>query len=201
MVNALATLFLLFSDAVVIAPLILIGLLCFDRMTFKRVIGLIFFSILVNTALKLSFQVPLAPWLHKKGFAFPSGHMQLTTVLYGWIAYRTSSYWLKAAIALLLPGIGFSLIYFGYHTLYDVIAAFFTGAVLILFYHAMYLQWPRQFPLFLVAFSTLLIGYIYLRMGLLTPWIMMAYSGLLLSLLVEKVMHSRKLKVVHSKTP
>jgi undecaprenyl-diphosphatase len=38
---------------------------------------------LFNFALKIIFQVPLPAHIGKQGFAFPSGHMQSSVVLYG----------------------------------------------------------------------------------------------------------------------
>jgi len=92
------------------------------------------FSIIINVALKIAFHVPLNPSLHMDWYAFPSGHMQLSTVIYGCLAYKITNRHFRTLMAALLIGIGGSLIYFGYHNMIDVIGGFVCGVLLILLY-------------------------------------------------------------------
>lgn len=57
------------------------------------------------------------------GYSFPSGHTQSATALYGTGAFITKRVWLKAMFVLLALGVGFSRMYLGVHTYFDVSVA------------------------------------------------------------------------------
>ncbi|WP_041472092.1 phosphatase PAP2 family protein [Rickettsia slovaca] len=66
--------------------------------------------------LKYTFEIPLNPALNIKGFAFPSGHMSSGVVFYGWFFANIIYSLLRIIIiVVILTGMGFSLIYKGYH--------------------------------------------------------------------------------------
>lgn len=178
MIDHLARGFLLFSNTLIILPVLIIGLIWLNRETFYQATCLLLFSMLVNVALKNTFQIPLSPALHKVGYAFPSGHMQLVTVLYGWLALRMKNYGLCAAVAVLLIGIACSLIHFGYHNIYDVLAAVICAFFLIGLYSFALGKWPKQLPWLLLVLASLLQTYIFLLSGEIAAYVWMAYYAL-----------------------
>ena len=129
--NTLAQFFLFFSNGFFIICLLILGYLLNKNLLFFQAACIALISIVVNIALKHTFQIPLSPALHKTGFAFPSGHMQLASVLYGWIALSTRSYALKILILGLLTGIGFGLVHCGYHSWFDVLGAVFFASFIL----------------------------------------------------------------------
>ena len=192
MFDQLASGFLLFSDDIIIVPLIVLGLICLDRSVFYHAACLIFFSILLNVALKNSFQVPLSPLLGKKGYAFPSGHMQLVTVLYGWLALKFNKKGLYLGTLLLLAGIGASLIHFGYHTIYDVIAGLFVGLILLLVYEMALTKWPKKMPWCLLLIASIFLLYIDLRTFAIAEYVWKAYLGLWLVIIIMKCLTRKR---------
>src|SRR3546814_14427706 len=78
--------------------------------------------------------LPLSPALGKQGFAFPSGHMQSTIVLYGWLMTKIQTTKYNSLLIGLLISIGLSLIYFGYHNLSDILGEIVYGGVLVFIY-------------------------------------------------------------------
>lgn len=137
MTHLLADGFLLFSHLFFQITIVILGCLFINRTLFFQVIWLSAMSIILNVALKGSFQMPLSPALHKIGYAFPSGHMQQATVFYGWLALNASSRWLKGLISLLLVGIGAALIHYGYHDMNDVLAGVFVALVILYCAHSL----------------------------------------------------------------
>ncbi len=123
-----------FSHDTIIIPLLIGGFIWWDREMFYNAICLVLVSIIVNYALKITFQIPLSPSLGKEGFAFPSGHMQTSTILYGWIAYQTQKMAIKLLTVTLLIAIALSLVYFGYHNYYDILGGVFCALSLMALY-------------------------------------------------------------------
>jgi hypothetical protein len=133
--DAFSQFFLYFTDAPWLIFFLSCGFIFGDRTLFYHATCIMLISILLNIALKYTFQVPLSLALHKVGFAFPSGHMQFATVLYGWFALHTKNHTLHIMIACLLAGIGFGLVHFGYHTWFDVCGALFFASIILGVYH------------------------------------------------------------------
>lgn len=142
--NLLTVFFLSFSHTIVIVPLIVLGCVLISRRIFCHALCLLVLSILLNIVLKHTFQIPLSPTLGKEGFAFPSGHMQAATVLYGWLALNIQNVWFRLSVVIILLGIGFSLVNAGYHNYYDVFGGVFFGSLLIACYHCVLLKFSRQ---------------------------------------------------------
>lgn len=115
--------FLLFGKEVVIAPLALYGYIFHDKNKWGRVIYITLFSMIVCAYLKGVWQVPLAPWLKSDGWAFPSGHMFSACAFYLWISYEMKKRWISILSVVILCGLGFSLVYKGFHDVYDVLGA------------------------------------------------------------------------------
>ena len=194
--NTLAHFFLFFNQWPFIIGLLLLGLMFGNRTIFYHTTCVMLISMILNVALKVTFQVPLSPALHKVGFAFPSGHMQLAAVLYGWLFFHTKNKTLKILIIMLLTGIGFGLVHFEYHTWFDVLGAVFFAGLILGFYYILhrkkktYLTWIN---LSLTAFPMIYIAY---RNTIpIHAW--MAYSTLLIFILTNFLLPKgrRKLKI------
>jgi len=161
MLDNVCRFFLAFSHDTIIIPLIIIGYIWIDKKVFFHGICLLLTSMLLNLALKITFQVPLAPSLGKEGFAFPSGHMQSSIVLYGWLLKSINKLLIKVLIILLLIGIGVSLVHLGYHNYFDVFGAVFVGILLIFTYNWFLKSFKeRILSMIVLLFNTLLMVYI-----------------------------------------
>jgi hypothetical protein len=147
MLNHLADFFLFFSHIWVIFGFVLLYLLWVSRAFFMQSLALLMIDMMVNVALKGTFKIPLNALLHE-GYAFPSGHMQVTTVFYGWLALHVPSWAFRALMLGVCLGQGFGLIHYQYHNLEDVIGGFCVALLLIALY-----RW------FLICFSTLCMVY------------------------------------------
>ena len=163
MLDNVSRFFLAFSHDTIIIPLIIIGYIWIDRKVFFHGISLLLTSMLLNLALKITFQVPLAPSLGKEGFAFPSRHMQTSIVLYGWLLKSVNKRSIKVVITILLIGISIGLVHLGYHNYFDVLAAVFLGLLLI-FIYSWFLKTFKESILSMIVllFNTLLMAYIVL---------------------------------------
>ena len=144
MIHLLTTFFLRFSHWVVIVPCIVLGYCLISRRIFCHALCLLALGILLNIVLKNMFQIPLSPALGKEGFAFPSGHMHVATVLYGWLALNIKNRWFRLCMVIILLGVGFSLVHAGYHNYYDVFGGLFFGTLLVLLYHVLLLKIYKQ---------------------------------------------------------
>ena len=198
MLDYIANCFLIFSDDFIIIPLFILGFIWYDRTIFYHVACLILLSILLNVALKVSFQVPLSPLLNKKGFAFPSGHMQLVTVFYGWLAYQIKNKWLTSLIIVLLIGIAFSLVHFNYHNYYDIIGGVIVAVLLLSFYLIALLKVPQKLPWFCLALATLLMIYIAFYYGQIEFYVWTAYYTLCGFVVAEKIAGKKMIEMLRA---
>ncbi|HJK86655.1 MAG TPA: phosphatase PAP2 family protein [Candidatus Megaira endosymbiont of Nemacystus decipiens] len=130
----IARILLEFSHETIIIPLLIVGYIWINREIFFHGICIVLLSMIFNTSLKATFQIPLNPSIGKVGFAFPSGHMQTSVSLYGFLYTFTRSILLKTFLIVLLALIGVSLIYLGYHSIVDVFGAVFFASALIYSY-------------------------------------------------------------------
>lgn len=78
--------------------------------------------------------MPLNPDLLKNGYAFPSGHMQSSSVFYLWLVYNYNNCWMRMITIILLIGIFVSLIYFNYHNYIDCSASVVISIIYLAFY-------------------------------------------------------------------
>jgi len=185
--------FLAFSHPTLIVPLLIIGFLLEKKGLIKNAHQsttiwqyaclLILFSMVFNAFLKSLFLVPLNPAIGKEGFAFPSGHMQVSVAFYGWLFWAYLYRMLRGSILLVLTGVGYGLIQQGYHNFSDVIAAAAVG-VLTVYGFAKVSQLPAvmgknpaRVVLGLVAIAGLMTGVTYYRIGM-PPHIPIIFGGL-----------------------
>lgn len=128
-----STFLLLFTQEQVIVPIFLLGYFFYDRKVFFQALVLALGSIALAAFLKHLFKVPLMPHLGE-GWAFPSGHMFVACTFWGFLGFELRNKFAKGGIALLLIGIGFSLIHSNFHTPMDVMAAVFFALIVLIFY-------------------------------------------------------------------
>ncbi|MBM3610400.1 MAG: hypothetical protein FJX18_02600 [Alphaproteobacteria bacterium] len=123
------------SSAYVIVPVYLIGLFSNKRRFYILSLILFFLSTPLNILLKEFFQIPLNPDLGlTHTYAFPSGHMQNTAILWGSLAVFYTNSWVRIAvgIGLILNGIAIHLL--GFHTVLDIIGAYYVAIVFLLIF-------------------------------------------------------------------
>ena len=186
MPDILVELFLRFSSLDIVVLIVLAGFLLIDRRFFYQTSCLLTFNILLNVALKGTFKIPLSPALHVIGYAFPSGHMQLATVFYGWIALHWTRRSARLAIVVLLAGIGAGLMHFGYHTLSDVLAALVVGLGLIAVFQGLLTINAPAVPWILAICACLLLGYIRLIFYSIPQYCLISFYTLFALLIVER---------------
>jgi len=185
-IDAVARFFLGFSNFYFIIPMLVLGLIFLNKNLFYHALCIMFFSIIINIALKATFQIPLAPFLNKAGFAFPSGHMQLATIVYGWFALKIPSTRLRVLISIVLIGVGFGLVHFGYHTVFDVFGGVFFASLLITLYAFMQFEHNKNLPWILISISSLAMVYIAWR-STIFPHAWVAYGSLLVLIIPERL--------------
>lgn len=189
----LAQIALAFTRETFIIPLIIVGYLWVDKKTFLHAICLVLFSMLFNTALKLAFKVPLASHLGP-GFAFPNGHMQLATVLYGYFLTQTKNRWMRLILIALIVAVGWALVYSGYHDIRDVLGGlFFAGALVVLYVESLKRQKRGLVFIMLGVVATLLMVYIDFA-GELLKHVWMAYYALLGLMLSEMLFQKKRVQ-------
>ena len=156
-------LLLLPSQFPLILALLMIIFVVVDRQIAYQTLLLVALCLIVNVALKVTFQVPLAASIGKKGFAFPSGHMQFSTVFYGWLAYQIANQWLRLVIGLVLIGVGYGLVAAGYHTVADVLGGAVVGGLLVVGFAGLLKKFPEQTFWMIVSLASVLMIYIPIR--------------------------------------
>lgn len=182
MIDKIANIFLLFSNDAIIIPLIILGFIWKDHDIFYRAVYLILFSMIFNTALKVTFQIPLSPLLDKEGFAFPSGHMQSSVVFYTWIAYNIQNLKLSLLTIILLIGIGCSLVYLEYHNYFDIFGAIFFAAFILTGYYLLEYKFGKYKNIseaVLLITSTVIIIYISVCISEIPGHVWLAYYALI----------------------
>ncbi len=143
--DALVQLITRLGEEVIILGVICFFYWCLNKNTAYK-IGLIFFtSGMLVQGLKISFRVE-RPFVIDKtfkpvesaiegasGYSFPSGHTQSATSLYGYFATAVKNKWLKVLFVLAFLLVGFSRLYLGVHTYFDVgVSILLTLAVVFL---------------------------------------------------------------------
>lgn len=118
---------------------------CVDVAAGARIAAVLLLSTYVNLGLKDLFALPrpfeLDPSVKlydAPGYGLPSGHAQLSVVIWGAIAHAVKTAWMWALAALLAVLIGLSRIYLGVHFPTDVLAGWLVGALLLGAYLALH---------------------------------------------------------------
>jgi hypothetical protein len=192
-IDAVARFFLGFSHLLFIFPMLALGFIFLNKHLFYHALCIMLFSIIINVALKATFQIPLAPFLNKTGFAFPSGHMQLAAIIYGWLAFKIPSTRLRILISVVLIGISFGLVHFGYHTFIDVLGGVFFAVLLITLYAFMQCEHNKILPWLLATISSIAMLYI-AWISTILPHAWVAYCALLALISTELVYQKKFLQ-------
>ncbi len=137
----------MFFELVTLAgyPLFLILFLCFGYFAFgsKRFFHtamLLMAAGLLNSWLKDFGQDPRPDALYSldgrvgDSYGWPSGHMQIAVVLWGYLAYTMRQKWALWAAAIFIILQGFSRLYLGVHDIGDVTAGFIFGVLCLAAY-------------------------------------------------------------------
>lgn len=110
-----------------------LGYWLWDKDKITRLAVLIALSGLLNAYLKDFWQDP-RPALEYRldgevgdSYGLPSGHMQIATVMWLWLAWEIRKAWAWVAAVILISGVGFSRIYLGVHDVEDVSIGFVLG--------------------------------------------------------------------------
>lgn len=119
---------------------------CVDKNKGYYLMAVGFLGTILNHFLKLVFRIP-RPWVidpefsileqareAAKGYSFPSGHTQSAVGTFGCIAAFTQKKWIRWSCIILAALVGFSRMYVGVHTPYDVLVGAGCAVVLVLFF-------------------------------------------------------------------
>lgn len=93
--------------------------------------------------------------------AYPSGHMQFSVALYGYLITQIKKLLGQAIMIVILFGIASSLVHFNYHNYFDVVGSIFFATLLIVGYIALSnSNQQARLPFLMLLISTLLVFYI-----------------------------------------
>lgn len=95
-----------------------------------------FLSILYNASLKSFFKVPLLPHLGP-GYAFPSGHLELATFIYTWLA-KFKVFYIHKFFFILIPIFAYATVKLNFHTPIEVMGGIVAGGLFFLIYFYIY---------------------------------------------------------------
>ncbi|NIA25049.1 MAG: phosphatase PAP2 family protein [Gammaproteobacteria bacterium] len=110
-----------------------------DRVIGMRLIVLLLFSNLINTAVKLfaaqprpyAYDARVKAITHEVSYGFPSGHTQNTVAVWGYLGSKVRAKWFWLLAGLLMVGVPLSRIYLGVHFPTDVLGGYVIGAVVL----------------------------------------------------------------------
>ncbi len=112
-----------------------IGYWCWQRKLFSHLIQMLCWGTITNQLLKSIWQIPRPNIPHLVdvvgSYSFPSGDIQVATVMLVTLAWHFKKSWLNIVVIFLLAGVGSSRIYFGVHYPIDVICGFGVGLLLV----------------------------------------------------------------------
>src|SRR5262249_1891168 len=117
-----------------------IGYWLWDKNMFTRLAGLIAIIAITNTYLKELFHDarPLVDFAIDKrvgdSFGFPSGHAQVATATWLWLAYEIKRPWAWIVAVVIIAGVALSRIYLGVHDVEDVLGGILLGLALFAIY-------------------------------------------------------------------
>jgi len=120
-----------------------IGYWLWDKKMFTRLAILIGIVGISNSFLKDLFLDPRPPLAFAldngvgESFGLPSGHAQVATAMWLWLAYEIKRPWAWGAAAIIAAGVGFSRIYLGVHDVEDVLAGTLLGLASVVIYRGL----------------------------------------------------------------
>ncbi len=139
--NSVFEFFTLFGEEAFVLVIMCVLYWCVNKNLTYRIGMSFFFSGLAAQELKIICRVP-RPWIKDPafkplesaletatGYSFPSGHTQTAASLYTTVFLNERRKWIKAAMVLLVLGVGFSRMYMGVHTPADVVCALIISVV------------------------------------------------------------------------
>jgi membrane-associated phospholipid phosphatase len=115
-----------------------LGYWLWDKNLFTRLAVLIIVTAILNSFLKDLFLDPRPdPSLaldNRVGdsYGLPSGHAQIVTAMWFWLAWEMRRWWLWVLAAVIVVGVGLSRIYLGVHDVEDVLAGVGLGLLSLL---------------------------------------------------------------------
>jgi membrane-associated phospholipid phosphatase len=132
--------FIMFFDHYPFFLLLFLGGLCIKssrKIFFWGLIGAML-AILFGKTLQAILKVPLinSPVLD---YGLPSGHLNLATFIYSWLACFNRLY-LRKYFFILIPAFALATVKLGFHTAMDVICGIISGSVFFLIYYFIYQQ-------------------------------------------------------------
>ena len=104
-----------------------------NKRDFLSYLGIIILSGIINEILKNGFVLPRPPadlhLISVSGFGFPSGHAQMSVVVWGWLGYHYNRI-VPAFVMIFI--IGFSRLYLGVHFSHQIIGGWTIGFVILI---------------------------------------------------------------------
>lgn len=191
--DKVANLFLAFSHIEVVVPFLMMGYIWLDKKLFLQTAYLALSAVIVNYALKVTFMIPShIPSV----LAYPSGHMQFSVSLYGYLITQIKKPLYQTIMIVMLFGIASSLVHFNYHNYFDVVGSIFFAALFIVGYIALSnINQKALLPLLTLLISTLLVFYIAVVYDV-TFYVWRSYYGLL-GIIVSEHYFGAKVEAMH----
>lgn len=159
MLEIIAKIGLFFCYPPVLASIIIIGFLTMSEKIYGHALFLMLFTMIYNFYLKFLFQLPLPPPM--EGWAFPSGHMHVAVVFWGWLAVAYRQVAFSAVVFLILNLVGYGLIYHGYHYPQDILGSLGFGSLTLIVYSginrlSIFKQKPYTMGILLISLGAIL---------------------------------------------
>ena len=120
-----------------------LGYWLWNKKLFTRLAILIGLVGLTNSFLKDLFQDPRPPLAFAldsqvgDSYGLPSGHAQVATAMWLWLAYEIKRPWAWALAVVIVACVGFSRLYLGVHDVEDVLAGTLLGLASVVIYRGM----------------------------------------------------------------
>lgn len=121
---------------------------CLDKRLGKHVLYVFLLSVAANSYLKHAFRGPRPYWIdsavglsQEDSYGVPSGHTQLATTVYLFLAIWLRKRWAWLLAILMIIAMGMSRVYLGVHFIHDVVVGFVIALVII----GCYFVWQRIF--------------------------------------------------------